>query len=322
MSQNAFVPDPEQMMLWPDVSGNDINGLNNPNPSNPKYVYWGNSPEDVAFGALQRWFYSVDPGLPEYATERENRAKILAAPLKDVAAQKAEMTDPMARIFFESAIKNKIFDKAGVARFDPLWAFEGVEIKFRYIIVLGVQHDYDAISEAPKPEAGLEVMRQYSRAAFGAKSVANWLRGLGWDAEPLTGPMSGKVTLIPPALASGFGELGKHGSIINPEFGASFRLSGVLTDCPLPLDEPADHGIDDFCQNCRICEVACPPDALFSEKKMVRGTTKWYVDFDKCLPFFNEHQGCAICIAQCPWSRPGVGVNLAKKLHRRKQRKS
>ncbi len=86
-----------------------------------------------------------------------------------------------------------------------------------------MQHDYNAISEAPKPEAGLEVMRQYSRAAFGAKSVANWLRGLGWDAEPLTGPMSGKVTLIPPALASGFGELGKHGSIINPEFGASIK---------------------------------------------------------------------------------------------------
>ena len=20
---------------------------------------------------------------------------------------------------------------------------------------------------------------------------------------------------------------------------------------------------------------------------------KWYVDFDKCLPFFNEHHGCA-----------------------------
>ena len=29
--------------------------------------------------------------------------------------------------FFEAAIKNKIFDKAGVARFD-LWAFEGAEI--------------------------------------------------------------------------------------------------------------------------------------------------------------------------------------------------
>ena len=38
------------------------------------------------------------------------------------------------------------------------------------------------ISEAPKPEAGLEVMRQYSGPPL-VQSVANWLRGLGWDAE-------------------------------------------------------------------------------------------------------------------------------------------
>ena len=47
----------------------------------------------------------------------------------------------------------------------------------------------------------------------------------------------------------------------------------------------------------------------------------WYVDFDRCLPFFNEHQGCAICIAVCPWSRPGIGMNLAQKLMKRAQRR-
>ena len=122
---------------------------------------------------------------------------------------------------------------------------------------------------------------------------------------------------FPAALAAGFGELGKHGSIICPEFGASFRLSAVLTDAPLPLTEARSHGIDDFCNACRICEDACPVDALAPTKKMVRGTLKWYVDFDRCLPFFNEHQGCSICIAVCPWSRPGVGPNLAAKLARR-----
>ena len=53
---------------------------------------------------------------------------------------------------------------------------------------------------------------------------------------------------------------------------------------------------------------------------MVRGQQKWYIDFDKCIPFFNQTYGCAICIATCPWSRPGVGLNLASKLARRAQR--
>lgn len=188
--------------------------------------------------------------------------------------------------------------------------------------MLGVQHDYDAISTAPEVTAGLEVMNQYGRAALAAKTVAGWIRSQGWDAEPVTGPSTGALAMIPAAIACGFGELGKHGSIINPALGSSFRLSAVLTDAPFATTPKLDHGIDEFCSNCRVCEDACPPEALFSEKQTVRGDAKWYVDFDKCLPFFNESHGCAICIAVCPWSRPGVGLNLAAKLARRSDRKS
>ena len=152
--------------------------------------------------------------------------------------------------------------------------------------------------------------------------MARWLHTEGWAAESVTGPMAGAVTMIPPAIACGFGELGKHGSIINPEFGASFRLSAVLTDAPFAPTPPREFGIDEFCSHCRICEDACPPEALFSEKQTVRGVEKWYVDFDRCLPFFNQTLGCAICIAECPWSRPGVGLNLAAKLARRAERQA
>ena len=132
--------------------------------------------------------------------------------------------------------------------------------------------------------------------------------------------MVGKITLIPPALACGFGELGKHGSLITPEMGASFRLSAVLTDAPFAPTPPREFGIDDFCASCRVCEDACPPEAIFSEKQTVRGVKEVVCRFDKCLPFFNQTHGCAICIAVCPWSRPGVGENLAAKLARRAER--
>jgi epoxyqueuosine reductase QueG len=126
------------------------------------------------------------------------------------------------------------------------------------------------------------------------------------------------VVLIPAALACGFGELGKHGSIIHRDLGASFRLASVLTDVDLLPDAPDAFGADDFCTRCRVCEQACPPRAIAPGKQLVRGERKWYVDFDRCLPYFNEHGGCGICIAVCPWSLPGVADGLVAKLARRR----
>jgi len=143
----------------------------------------------------------------------------------------------------------------------------------------------------------VEVVRQYGRAAAVAKKITAWVLEQGWNAEAVTGLMAGKLVMIPPALECGFGEFGKHGSLINPEF-----------------------GIDEFCSKCRICEDGCPPIAIEPDKKVVRGVERWYIDFDKCIPYFAENSGYAICIVECPWSRPGVGINLAQKLAKRSAR--
>ena len=82
-------------------------------------------------------------------------------------------------------------------------------------------------------------------------------------------------------------------------------------------DAPDIFGADLFCQSCQVCTRACPPDAIAPDKQTVRGTEKWYVDFDKCLPYFVENETCGICLAVCPWSRPGVADNLVGKMARR-----
>ena len=156
--------------------------------------------------------------------------------------------------------------------------------------------------------------RQYARGTRVAKSLANWFRARGQDAFPYGGPMAGSFVLIPAAIEAGLGELGKHGSMIHRKFGSNFRLACVLTNAPLEPDSRADFGADDFCLNCRVCADACPPQAIAHEKTLVRGERRWYVDFDKCLPYFNEASSCAICIAVCPFSRPEVGVKLVDKL--------
>jgi ferredoxin len=56
---------------------------------------------------------------------------------------------------------------------------------------------------------------------------------------------------------------------------------------------------------------------------MVRGVKRWYVNFDKCIPYFAEAASCGICIAECPWTRPSVRPKLLNTMAQRlgKERK-
>ncbi len=144
--------------------------------------------------------------------------------------------------------------------------------------------------------------------------LANWIRAQGYNAHPHPGPSADALLLIPPAIASGLGELGKHGSIISRHLGSGVRLAAVTTDMPLTPTGPDRFGVDDFCQ---ICTRECPPGAIVEQKQMVRGVERWYVDFDKCIPYFAEAASCGICTAVCPWTRPRVRPKLLATMARR-----
>jgi len=315
-----FTPNPEMVALLPNILGNEINGRGEPVVRRPKMVFWSPDPDKIEFGEVQKWFYQQEPPDPELMKERAKRKEILDAPLPELAATPANRTATEWISALDQFVDKGECEMVGVAKMKPEWVYQHHETDFENVIMLGVQHNYDLLKSAPDQVAGTDVTRQYGRAALVAKNVAGWLREQGWDAEPVTGPMVGKILMIPPALECGFGELGKHGSLINPEFGSAFRLGAVLTDAPFATTPKREFGIDDFCSRCRVCEDACPPIAIQPEKQTVRGEQKWYVDFDKCIPFFAETSGCAICIAVCPWSMPGVGENLVVKLARRAKR--
>ncbi|MEM7302891.1 MAG: 4Fe-4S dicluster domain-containing protein [Pseudomonadota bacterium] len=312
-----FTPHEELIACLPETSGNEINGLGEAAFRRPRMVYWSSSQNEIEHADLQNYFYKRSAQVPAFTVAREERLRALEFPMPDVSDTALQQSPDDWTASLNQFVADGWCDMIGVAEMCDDWVFEGNSVSQSRIIVLGVEHDYDNISQAPEAQAGLEVVEQYKRAAVASKRIAAWLHENGWAAEAVTGPMTGKVTLIPPALACGFGELGKHGSLINKEFGASFRLSAVLTDAPFKPTPPREFGVDGFCANCRICEDACPPEAISPDKKTVRGAEKWYVDFDKCISFFNETHGCAICIAECPWSRPGIGLNLAEKLARK-----
>ena len=72
--------------------------------------------------------------------------------------------------------------------------------------------------------------------------------------------------------------------------------------------------------SCKKCQTDCPPGAISNEKTLVRGVVKWYVDFDKCMPYVTEHKACGICLSTCPWSRPGIAKSLSQKMLRKMAR--
>ena len=268
---------------------------------------------------LMLWYQ----GRPRNAGNKAARERIgllNKTPLPAVTEERVEGTTEIWTKRVKTEALRREADSVGFAQMCSKWVFEGYEADYPWMIVLAVGMDYEKIHTAPSDDSSTEVMEQYERGTRAARSLAAWIRDQGYDAFPHCGPSAGPVLLIPAAIEAGLGELGKHGSMIHRNFGASFCLAVVLTDMLLTPDSPDPFGADDFCLNCQVCVRDCPVDAIHNTKQKVRGADKWYVDFDKCVLYFNEHDACAICLAVCPWSRPGVALRLTEKFARRGSR--
>jgi len=314
----TFTPKPEVVALLPEVSGNEINGLGEAKVRRPTPIMW-HDPTILAHGDLQQWFFGQ--GCAPAANEhRLANLEYGQRPLSPVAPSRPDWRAAEWTKRVKSAALEREADMVGIARLNPDWVFEGYEAPYRWIVVLAVAMDYACLKTAPSEKSQTEVHKQYGRATRAAHKLANWMRENGWDALPHGGPQAGPVQMIPAAIAAGLGELGKHGSLINRRFGSSFRLACVLTDMPLEPDARDIFGADDFCMSCQVCTRVCPVDAIAPAKQTVRGTRKWYVDFDACILYFVENNGCGICIGQCPWSRTGTAPRLADKMSRRRAR--
>lgn len=296
----------------PPVSGNVINGLGQKQPSRARQVFHS-SGEPLAWKALDDFFSVINP----WSVVRHVVANTWQLRRSDgpVRAKRREVGDARAMAAEIKASARRLgASLVGVAEVSEEDLYEGRDPGLRYAICLGLPMDRAEMEHAPQARAAAEVMRTYREIATIAIRLAEEIRDMGWPARAYGNPNSTDILLIPLAVRAGLGELGKHGSLIGVEHGSNFRLAAVLTDLPLSLDAPVDIGVDDVCRLCRRCALDCPPRAIYEEKQWVRGRQKWYVDFDKCIPYFVKTCGCAICIEVCPWSEPGRGPSLSARL--------
>jgi epoxyqueuosine reductase QueG len=315
--RERYTPKAETLALL-RVSGNPINGLGETAQRKPSPFFW-HPPTLHPFGDLQiaaRSTMSKCPGYEAAFSKARNHPDLVPVAEARTAGSAEEFTAAVN----EFALSHEA-DAVGITPMDPLYVFEGYTIEEPTVILLAVAHNYERLKQVPSDETNGEgladVGDQYARGTRSSFALANWIRSQGYNALAFPGPMADALLLIPAAVASGLGELGKHGSLISRQFGAGVRLAAVTTDMPLVMTSADPFGADDFCKNCQVCTRACPPGAISEQKQMVRGVERWYVNFDKCIPAFTDLAGCAICIAECPWTRPTVRPKLLATMARR-----
>ncbi|MEH6606946.1 MAG: 4Fe-4S dicluster domain-containing protein [Pseudomonadales bacterium] len=325
---DPWVPDESWSEVIPEDCGNDVNGVGEKAQRRPTKIFWHRNPKGESFAEVQRHVTARFNSQEQLDTVYRNADRGPRRP-PEIAAEPvirtAEEWSTLVKAFCQGDSdfhpeghpgEEATAELVGFTRMNNNWIYEGSKALGKNLIMIGTVMNHERLMMLPgddeQVEGQLEVADQYNRGARVANWLTGWIRSQGYFAKTHAGPWVGSLNMVPAALEAGFGELGSHGSIINPVYGSSLRLAAVETDIPLFYDAPTRFGADEFCMRCQVCVNACPPQAIVHEKDWVRGDYKWYVNFDKCIPYFNETYSCGICVAVCPWSTPERAPKLAK----------
>lgn len=198
-------------------------------------------------------------------------------------------------------------DLVGVCEIEPSDVYRGRTVDGRYAIAVGQRMKWREFQVVPSRESAIECLRVYFTLGETVIRLAEHIRSLGY-ACTVEHPIGDSSLLhIPIGLKAGFGELGRHGSIINPELGPLFRMGSVVTSLDLATDRPIDAGIARFCDTCRACRKYCPAHAIPDERSPDAGVDhlghpRYVVDTGRCFPYFATHNYCSICLPVCVYN--------------------
>ena len=178
--------------------------------------------------------------------------------------------------------------------------------KFPYVIVATTAWDYDKL-QAHRHHIGDSAYHvSQMKGVVILKALEGYIKELGYTA------LRGVVTPQAAGVASGVGELGRNGLVINKTFGARIHMPDpILTDLPLAADQPVDIGVEDFCKICRKCANTCPTNSIpFGDKVVHNGIEKYKINWLTCYklrPYVSDHWGsCLTCATVCPFTKPNV----------------
>ena len=173
--------------------------------------------------------------------------------------------------------------------------------EFKFVIVMAIEMDYEKFMMSDI-EVSAATGLGYSKMAFAASHLAQYIRNLGYRALPCG---NDTAFSIPLAIDAGLGEQGKHGMLITPEFGPRVRLCKVITNLPLSPDKPIDFGVQEYCEEmCDKCVDNCPAHAIKGKKEAKNGVLKFTINAESCFEFWcDQGNDCSICIKICPFNK-------------------
>ena len=200
-------------------------------------------------------------------------------------------------------------DMVGICEIEEEDIYDGrqTEVTEKYAIAIGQKMLWRAFQKIPSNESAYECIRIYHSLGEVAIGLAEYIRSLGYPCK-IEHPIGDSDLLhIPIGLKAGFGELGRHGSIIHPKWGPLFRMGSVATSIEMETDSPADVGIAEFCDKCKACRIYCPAKAIPDERSLQAGKDhigkyRYQVDTGKCFPYFAKHNYCSICLPVCVYN--------------------
>jgi epoxyqueuosine reductase len=244
-------------------------------------------------------YTAATPIIKAYRQRWADLAKFRDGP---VNSRRFEVSDPAE---MAKQIKAKAMElgaqMVGICRLQPHMIDLGEDLPHEFVIAGCVAEDYKKVLQGANAVEE-EAMRVYAACAEIATALAGYIRDLGYPALAHHNGASA-VQAIPIFYQVGFGELGRHGSLINETYGASFRPGFVTTDLPLSEDRPREFGVQDFCMNCNACMLNCPGDAIPKDPVMTRGIKRWLIDLEKCYPYSRlRDEYCHLCVDVCPYN--------------------
>ena len=186
------------------------------------------------------------------------------------------------------------------------------------IRVVSVRMDYwpaaarDAAEVLDDPESGYisryALGRDYHKVLRGAlarlaKELARDIGPFGYRVCVDSAPVLEKAH----ARNAGLGWIGKHTNLLAREAGSWFFLGEILTDLPLPQDEPASA----HCGTCTACITACPTAAIVAPYRLDARRCISYltIEHHSAIPQLlrpaigNRIYGCDDCQLVCPWNK-------------------
>jgi epoxyqueuosine reductase len=198
-------------------------------------------------------------------------------------------------------------DIVGICEIEPSDVYRGRTVTDKYAVAVGQRMRWREFQVVPSRESAIECLRIYFTLGETVIQLAAHVRSLGY-ACTVEHPVGDSDLLhIPIGLKAGFGELGRHGSIIHPVLGPLFRMGSIATSIDLAIDHPIDAGIARFCDSCRACRKYCPPQAIPDERSPEAGPDhlgydRYVVDTGRCFPYFAKHSYCSICLPVCVYN--------------------